>query len=161
MLAATAADFRARLLRFVRGHVPSDADADDVVQDVMLRLWQRRDDVDPAAAPAWLFQVARTAIADFHRARGRAPQPIADEFDAPEPERAARRRLAACLVPMLDEIDAQDRDVLQRIDLDDGAQVDLARDLGLSASGAKSRVQRARQRLLRAVTDCCRTIIWL
>jgi len=126
------------------------------VQDVLLRLWQRRDDVDPAAATAWLFQVARNAIADFHRARGRAPQPIADGFDAPEQQGDTRRKLAACLLPMLDELDSGDRDVLQRIDLDDGAQVDLAAELGLSASGAKSRVQRARQRLLQAVTDCCR-----
>lgn len=156
MQEATAREFRARLHRFVRGHVPSDADADDVVQEVLLRLWQRRDEVDPAATPAWLFMVARNAIADFHRGRGRRPEPLASDFDAPEPKPEQRRSLADCLVPMLEDLDADDRDVLQRIDLRDGSQQDLARELGLSPSGAKSRVQRARARLLRAVADCCR-----
>lgn len=156
MHAATAADFRARLHRFVRSHVPSDADADDVVQDVLLRLWQRRDEVDPEAATAWLFAAARNAIADVHRARGRAPAQLDETFDAPAAAATAHRRLADCLLPMLGELDAADRDVLQRVDLDGQPQTDLAATTGLSASGAKSRVQRARQRLHRAVTDCCR-----
>ena len=156
MHSALAEDFRARLHRFVRRHVPADADADDVVQDVMLRLWQRRDTVDPESATAWLFQVARTAIADFHRSRGRAPSPLADDFDAPQPLAEQHRQLAGCLLPMLGELDADDRAVIERVDLDGGTQTDLAAELGLSPSGAKSRVQRARARLHRAVTDCCK-----
>lgn len=156
MHAELAADFHARLQRFVRRHVPTAADADDVTQDVMLRLWLHREAIEPEAAPAWLFQVARNAIADFHRARGRAPAPLADDLDVPEPPPAARRMLADCLLPMLAGLDAEDRQALERVDLADGAQTDLAAALGLSPSGARSRVQRARARLHRAVTDCCR-----
>jgi RNA polymerase sigma-70 factor (ECF subfamily) len=49
----------------------------------------------------------------------------------------------------------EDREVLRRADLEGLSQKDLAARLGLSVTGAKSRVQRARKRLKEAVLDCC------
>ncbi|MGE3171703.1 MAG: sigma-70 family RNA polymerase sigma factor [Planctomycetota bacterium] len=159
---AFAADFRRRLWQFARRRVPADADADDVVQETLTRLWQRRASVAPAAVRGWLFRVARSAIADLHRARGRAPATLdlgADDELAESPagrDPEAPRELAACLLPLLDELPEPDRAVLRRVELEGVSQTELARELSLSASGAKSRVQRARDRLRRAVLDCCR-----
>jgi RNA polymerase sigma-70 factor (ECF subfamily) len=44
---------------------------------------------------------------------------------------------------------------VRRVDLDGASQVALARELGLSQSGAKSRMQRGRTMLRNAFLRCC------
>ncbi|MGE3165465.1 MAG: sigma factor-like helix-turn-helix DNA-binding protein [Planctomycetota bacterium] len=56
---------------------------------------------------------------------------------------------------MLERLDREDRIVLQRVDMLGESQAEIARELGMSMSGLKSRVQRARQRLRAQLEDCC------
>jgi RNA polymerase sigma-70 factor (ECF subfamily) len=147
--------FREQLRGFVRRRVASDADADDVTQDVLTRLVQHGPPTS-GSVHAWLYTVARNVIIDRSRTR-RDPVNL-DVTELPEPSPAtdgAERELARCLRPMMASLSADDRAVLERVDLDGESQTDLARELGLSMSGAKSRVQRARQRLRAALEGCC------
>lgn len=145
-------DFLARLRAFVRRRLPSAADADDVLQTVLLRLQQRGAAVAATAVHGWLFAVARSAIADHYRRRERAPGQLADEpADAP----AARREIAGCLEPLLSELNPADAELLAAVDRDGGSQVELAAAAGISVSGMKSRVQRARARLRATLEACC------
>lgn len=145
----------ARLRAFIRRRVGSDADADDLLQDVLARLVERRNEISGGSIPAWLFTVARRAIVDRYRARGgaagvrEADAAMADEGHGPT------RELAACLEPMLMLLDDDDRALLRRVDMDGESQAEIARRLGVSVSTVKSRTQRARSRLRTALTDCC------
>jgi RNA polymerase sigma-70 factor (ECF subfamily) len=51
---------------------------------------------------------------------------------------------------------AGDQQALQMVEFDGLTQVEAAARLGLSVSGMKSRVQRARSHLRTALDDCCR-----
>ncbi|HSD89833.1 MAG TPA: sigma factor, partial [Kofleriaceae bacterium] len=79
-------DVAARLRPFVAHRVPS-SDIDDVVQDVLVRMHRGlRDLREDDRFSAWMFQVARSAIVDSGRRRGRAPAPDLDlEQVAAEP----------------------------------------------------------------------------
>jgi RNA polymerase sigma-70 factor, ECF subfamily len=70
--------FRRPLLHYVRSIVNGDHSlAEDVVQETMLRAWLHMDELDPARAGPWLYQVARnTAISTFHRKREARPQEV-------------------------------------------------------------------------------------
>jgi RNA polymerase sigma-70 factor (ECF subfamily) len=57
--------------------------------------------------------------------------------------------------PMLMLLSSDDRMILQRIDMLGESQAEVARELGMSISGLKSRVQRARQRLRAQLEGCC------
>src|SRR5687768_14863965 len=59
--------------RYVRARLPADADAEDVTSDVFLRAHRSLDRFDPAQGTprAWLIGVARHAVADWWRRRGR------------------------------------------------------------------------------------------
>ena len=150
------AEFLNRLRSFVRRRVRTDADADDVVQDVLTRLVQRGSPPS-GSVHAWLFTVARNAIID--RARKRRNHGNLDVLElaetTPEPADAATKELARCLGPMMSGLAPDDQLVLTRIDLQGESQSDLAREFGLSASGMKSRVQRARRRLRALLEGCC------
>jgi RNA polymerase sigma-70 factor (ECF subfamily) len=68
---------------------------------------------------------------------------------------AARSEIAACLRPLLDELPAGHREALALTELGDLSQVDAARQLGISTSGMKSRVQRGRAQLRDLIVACC------
>ena len=72
----------------MRGGSPAGA-AEDIAQDVMLRVWQSRAQYDPSRAPVsgWIYQIARNRRIDVAR---RAPQALPEDIAAaPGPEEAA------------------------------------------------------------------------
>jgi RNA polymerase sigma-70 factor (ECF subfamily) len=160
-LEALAREVQQRLRSFIRRRVRSDAEADDVLQDVLAKLVERGADVSDASLQAWLWTVARRAVIDRARAarsREAAAEDFAadlSEYAAETPDESALRELAACTAPMLATLDREDRELLERVDLAGESQADLARALGLSSSGLKSRVQRARVKLREQFERCC------
>jgi RNA polymerase sigma-70 factor (ECF subfamily) len=60
-----------------------------------------------------------------------------------------------CLVSAIDELPEGYRRALTQADLEGRTQKEVAGELGLSLSGAKSRVQRARRKLKAALLSCC------
>lgn len=73
-------DFSRRLMGFIRKRVPSEADAEDILQDVFYQLLGNKEPIDQVAA--WLFTVARNKIID--RQRKKKPVPLDDFFSDPE-----------------------------------------------------------------------------
>ena len=162
-------EFGGRLRAFIARRVGNEADADDVLQEVFLRIHRYRATVarDDRLVP-WLFQVTRNAIADFHRAperRRELPAGVAGDLEfawadpAPgpdDPDAATSLELAACLQPMIDRLPPGDREAVALVDLGGVPQREAAERVGLSVSGMKSRVQRGRQALKGLLDDCCR-----
>jgi RNA polymerase sigma-70 factor, ECF subfamily len=156
-------DFHASLLRFITRRVRDRDSAEDILQDVMLRIHSHADDLDhPAAVAAWVHRIARNAIADHYRRaaiRHEHPAGIAlgDEAPAvPEPDAdAARKEIAACLRPLVEELPPLHREAVRLTELDGVSQVAAAGRLGMSTSGMKSRVQRGRAQLKDLLAACC------
>lgn len=157
------------LRRFVASRVPAQ-DAEDVAQEVMVRLHQGAAGLREAErAEAWVFGVARRAIADYYRARGSGPVKggeSPDDLAAPAaaPERgfgrfagghSAHEEVLSWLRPMAEELPETYREPLLLADFDGLPQREVADRLGLSLSGAKSRVQRARALLGEHLARCC------
>jgi RNA polymerase sigma-70 factor, ECF subfamily len=134
-------------------------DADDVVQSVMVKLLERRGEIDGGSVRAWLFAVTRNAVAEYYRQR--RPSVDLDSFgdvaevDETDPAERTVGQLTDCLDPMLGTLPDSDADLLRRIDLEGEAQTALAASLGIPLSTVKSRVQRARVKLRSAFDACC------
>lgn len=149
------------LRAFLRKRVPAGVDAEDVAQEVFLRIARHRatlEDVDDLEA--WIFRVARTALTDAWRAErrraARASEEDPDGLPGPEEDPAdARREITACVMPFIAALDAPYRRALELTALEGLTQDEAARREGISLSGMKSRVQRARERVLREVQHCC------
>jgi RNA polymerase sigma-70 factor, ECF subfamily len=165
-------EFGERLRGFIARRVGNEADADDVLQEVFLRIHRYRDTVerDDRLVP-WLFQVTRNAIADFYRAperRRELPVGVAGDLEfgrgdtvLDTDDLAAQMsqtwaELAGCLRPLIDQLPPDYRDAVAVVDLGGVTQREAAERAGLSVSGMKSRVQRGRQALKGLLDDCCR-----
>lgn len=147
--------FTGRLLAFVTKHL-GDADAaQDVVQEVFLRALRHETALAGAHNPlAWLITVARSALVD-HLRRTNRPLP-ADLAISPEEDGGEGwAELTDCVEPLLDRLPVSYREAVRHADLKGGSQTALARELGLSTSAVKSRVQRGRRMLRDAMAACC------
>ncbi len=60
-------DYSSRLFRFIRGRVSTNADAEDIVQDVWYQLSRVVDLDSIEQISGWLFKVARNRITDNYR----------------------------------------------------------------------------------------------
>lgn len=154
---------------FVSRRIRQPADVDDVVQRVFLRVHEGLSSLrDEDRIHAWVYRTATNAIADYYRGpinrRELASGGLDDFADASPvgaaPEEAdeptAEKEFAACVQPLLRSLSEADQETLTLIDVDEVTQADAARRLGISVSGMKSRIQRARRRLRTVVEDCCR-----
>ena len=166
------AEFSDRLRAFIARRVESQADAEDILQDVFLRIHRSAGTVERRERlVSWLFQVTRNAIVDYYRAPPRRRERLAgapsdleresrhawDELVEPNGDAAATgRELAACLRPMVSRLPPLYRDALRLVDLEGMPQHEAAARAGISVSGMKSRVQRGRQALKVVLEDCCR-----
>ena len=147
---------RGDIARFVARPAPPEA-VEDITQEIFLRINENvgalRDD---ALLAPWLFRIARSAVADHHR-RQRAMEPFED-VAAPSSgseDACLNEEVAGWIEPMLALLPEKYREALRLTELGGLSQTDLAGRLGISASGARSRVQRGRQMLEAALRACC------
>ncbi len=155
---AAAPDAVAALYGDVRGYVRkrvAGCDADDVTQDVFERLHRRLADGErPRHLRGWVFAVTRSVVADHFRRAGRAAPPPEPEAPARDAE-AVEHEVASWLPVMLETLPPADREALTLVEIEGLSQVEAARRLGLSPSGFRTRVQRARARLRATLEACC------
>lgn len=150
-----------RLRSFIAARVRDDDVAADIAQDVLVRSIAAGALATADNPAAWLYRSARNAVIDHYRTR-HVHDPLdgidqlwpAPELDDRRPNDATRE-LAGCLQPMIAQLPAIYRDALDRVDLRGQSHHHAAEELGISTSGVKSRVQRARRQLKGLLTDCC------
>jgi RNA polymerase sigma-70 factor (ECF subfamily) len=153
-------DVAARLRPFVAHRVPS-SDIDDVVQDVLVRMHRGLPELrDDDRFSAWMFQVARNAIADKTRKNARAPLEAADldETAAPptsDDDRDAATALAGCVSLFVAQLASPYREAITLVELEGKTAKEAAEMIGISVSGMKSRVQRGRAQLRELFEQCC------
>lgn len=146
---------RAALRGYIAGRVREADAVDDILQEVFLKAYTGLHAVkSPGSVAAWLFRIAANTIADHYRSR-KPMETLPEQLAAPAPERDAIAELAACLRPLIAELPATYRAALVMSEIDGLPQREVADRLGLSLSGAKSRVQRGREHLRRLLSECC------
>ena len=149
----------AKLRPFVARRVRSSADVDDVVQDVFLRIQRGASALrDDDRFGPWVYQVARSAIADHHRTATRNPLAQGDAPDescVADDDGTAEEDLAAYVAMFVAMLPSPYREALTLTELEGVSQTDAAAMLGISVSGMKSRVQRGREQLREALEACC------
>jgi len=159
-----------RIFRVARRMMGNDADAEDVTQNVLLKILQSassfRGDSDPMG---WIYRITINESRELYRRRGRRPAVSLDtlpvEVDAAEHmagvgdfSRRPDRRLHA------EEIERRVTDAIQELpdgyreavilmDLEGLSYKDAAEVMGLTLGGFKTRLHRARLHLRRRLEE--------
>ena len=152
--------YRDRLRRFILRRVKDPAETDDILQEVLIRMHKGIGAVrDEDRIEAWAYQITRNAIIDRHRSLAGRPESvdIDEALDVPEEldSEAAHKEAAECMLPMIEMLPELYRDAVRMSEIDGITQREVAELLGISLSGAKSRVQRGREKLREMFLECC------
>lgn len=145
-----------RLFQLARLMLGRDDEAEDVVQDTLIKLWSHLPDLEEGGELPWLVTCARNACLDLLRGRKRKRtllQVVAGEqraaAEAPAgPDDAARdRERARQLRAALQEMPEPARSLLILRDIQEIDVATVARTLDLSENQVKVYTFRARRRL--------------
>lgn len=157
-------ELRVAVRRFIGSRVAESANADDLTQDVLVKVQQRLPQVrDPRRLMGWVIQIARNTVADFFRSAKTTEvfkeEHVADSSTRPgsleREEFQLREDLNRYIRSVVQELPLKYREALTLTEYDGLTQVELAGRLGLTVSAAKSRVQRGRAMVREIVDRCC------
>lgn len=148
----------AELRCFIRRRVADDHMADDLLQETFLRIHRNVDSlVEADRLAAWVYRIARNVVHDHYRRRAKKEVPLedvasneCDDGPGPLPSHAS-----GWLRELIGQLPEKYREAVQLAEIDGRTQQQVAGRLGLSLSGAKSRIQRGRAMLKDALDRCC------
>lgn len=164
-------ELRDRLRAFIARRVDNPADVEDLLQESFLRIHQHLATVrDTGRLTPWIFQLTRNAVTDYYRTASRRHE-IPDGFPpdsevgkggqeadlSPYDDEPTSRHyeLAPCLTPLIERLPEHYREAVRLAELEGVPQREVSERLAVSLSGAKSRVQRGREKLKELLLRCC------
>lgn len=125
--------------------------ADDVVQEVFIKVYRSLATFDGAAAfSTWLYRVTRNTCLDVIRAGRHRPVPV-DPVDLVIPasgDLADEVTLSAAIQRAMGSLPPEERDALNAVTLFGMTYAEAGETLGVPAGTVKSRVFRARRALM-------------
>jgi RNA polymerase sigma-70 factor (ECF subfamily) len=145
-----------QLRSFIRSRVRDPAVAEDILQEVFIKIHQKLPTVRASERlEAWVWRITRNAIADHFR-KLRPSEPLPQDLAPTSEQSLDTPDLRPCVRQFVNELPPNYREALLLTEWQGLTQEEMGKRLSLSASGAKSRVQRARSQLKKLLLDCCR-----
>lgn len=145
------------LYRVARTMTGQPADAEDLVQDTLIRAYRAADRFDGAHPRAWLLTILRNT--HVNRGRRRRPQLLDDpdvalaRLEADQPDQASPEAIVvdgsfeAAVVEALASLTPRFRRVVELVDLDGLSYAEAAQLVGVPVGTVMSRLHRARARM--------------
>jgi RNA polymerase sigma-70 factor (ECF subfamily) len=146
------------MLRVARSLTRNQADAEDLVQDTLLRAYRAIDRFDGRYPRAWLLTILRNT--HINRNRKRRPELLLDPDtqleraartpegdDASRPDRFIDFELDAALEDALATLSPRFAEVVELVDIDGLTYAETAEALGVPIGTVMSRLHRARNKL--------------
>ncbi len=136
--------------------------AEDVTQEVWLRLWRHRHEVDEALLPGWLLRVTRNACIDALRRRKAYRAHVRTDSDglrdAADPERSPDEEAASALFMerlerALRQLKEPHRSIVILREIHDMKYEAIAETLGLPLNTVKVYLHRARKTLRKLLSE--------
>ncbi|MFN2288902.1 MAG: sigma-70 family RNA polymerase sigma factor [Chromatocurvus sp.] len=137
------------------GSTMSATHADELVQEVMLKVWQKAGAFNPekAAASTWVYTIARNCRTDMFRRLQKFDTPLAAEDFSPGQEGEEpfallqSKRSGERIREMMAKLPADQTQILAKVYMEGKSHAEAAAELDLPLGTVKSRVRLAIQKL--------------
>jgi RNA polymerase sigma-70 factor (ECF subfamily) len=153
----TAERYRRRVFSFARSLLSNHEEAEEVTQDVLIRLWRHERRVDQERLGGWILRVTRNACYDLLRRRRAqaASGPQVDEEEAadvrsgePDPEALLQATdFRRCLKEALETIGEPYRTVVLLREVQGLPHREISESLGIPEATVRVHLHRGRRRL--------------
>lgn len=152
-------NFHDRLFNFIYKRVKDKDAANDILQEVFLKIHLKLDTLkEEEKLHSWLYQITRNTVTDFFN-KTKKFDTVEDNIPDLQEEEPLNYEFLKCISPFVEELDIKYKEAILATDLGELSQKEYAERANISYSGAKSRIQRARQQLKEVVNQCCTLVI--
>jgi len=150
--------FEDKLRGFIFARIRDKNITEDLLQEVFIRIHSNIDHLkDQTKLQSWIYQICRNLVIDYFRtdkkAVGQEYSQVIEE-EEPDGSRVMEEALAD-MIKMMNGLPAEYCEALCLTELEGLSQKEYADKIGISYSGAKSRVQRSRRMLRDMLMNCC------
>jgi RNA polymerase sigma-70 factor, ECF subfamily len=151
-------NFRKELRAFIQNRTRNNFDTDDILQDAFVRIIRNWNKVNQSEnIRLYLYGIIRNTMYDHfkHKSRNFEITGTEEVFTEEEVQNLNVTVAECCVKPFINKLPVHYREALLLTEFQDISQKDLAVQLGISYSGAKSRVQRGKEKLKELILGCC------
>lgn len=150
-------EYEQQLKRFVQKRVNDSESTDDILQQLYLKLYKNCEQLQGVHnMNAWLYQVTRNAVNDYFRENSKTVSlPENTEIADADNQDQVKQEIEALVLPLIRLLPKEYAEALVLSEIEGVSQKEIAEKLGISYSGAKSRVQRGREKLKQKFMECC------
>lgn len=147
------------LKSFIGKRVSNKQDVEEIAQDVLVKIFNGINSLkDNNRINPWIYQITRNAIIDYYRKNSK-PMEFVELYEELSEEyyedNNSNKEIAGCLKAMIENLPDKYKQAILLTEFNHLTYKEAGEILGLSVSGAKSRVQRARKMLKEMLTSCC------
>lgn len=152
-------EFSQPLKGFISRRISSQQDAEDILQEVFLKIHNNIENLtEERKVSAWIYKITRNTIIDYYRRHDKIidSSALLEELVIESDEGLSLNdEITSCLRGMVDSLPQNYKQAVLLTEFEDLTQKEYSEKMGLSISGGKSRVQRARKILKELLLDCC------
>jgi RNA polymerase sigma-70 factor, ECF subfamily len=150
--------FNSGLRSFIISRINNDTDADDILQNTYLKIHENIHSLkDNSRIKSWIYQITRNLIIDYFRTEKNNQKLKKEKHELAASSSSGRFVDIAIsdMIKTMEDMPPEYCEALCLTEIEGMSQKEFAEKTGLSYSGAKSRVQRARQMLKDMLLKCC------
>ncbi|NMH89597.1 RNA polymerase sigma factor SigZ [Flavivirga algicola] len=151
-------DFHKELKNFILKKVKDENITNDILQDVFIKIIDNSDKIEKAKnIQNYIYAIARNTTNDHFR-RAAKKTDFENEFLTfnEEESLSLNSTIANCCIrPFVKQLPDKYQEALTKTEFENVSQKELAAHLNISYSGAKSRVQRGKEKLKELILTCC------
>lgn len=152
-------EFSVPLKSFIKKRIPNEHDTEDILQEVFYKIHNNIGSLkNDNKIHAWVYRITRNAIVDYYRKKNNPlelTELTEDLTKDPDDDVSTNEEIISCLNAMINHLPEKYKQAIILTEFQNLTQKDLSEKMGLSLSGAKSRVQRARAMLKETLLGCC------
>lgn len=141
--------FHQPLKTYISQRVNDQSIVDDLLQIVFMKIQVHLPNlIDEQKIDSWIYRITRNTIIDFYRIK-KTSEILPDDlhFNNRAEEENFTKEAAVCIRSTIKRLPEKYREALELTEFQGLSQKELSEKLGISYSGAKSRVQRGRGKL--------------
>lgn len=148
-------DLHQELKRFILGKVKDHQLSNDILQDVFLKIHLNIHTLTNCnMLTSWVYQITRNTIADHYRKQKKTELIENVDFAEQAYEEPLYASLSNCINQKIDLLPEKYKQAILLNAFENYSQIALANEWGISYSGAKTRIQRAREELKDLIGKC-------
>lgn len=148
-----------QFLAFVERRVGNRATAEEILQSAFVKSLEKGETLpEPEGAVTWFYRLLRNALVDHRRhqqVEGRALAREAREAEEPSEDPELKQTVCACVGALLPTLKPEYAELVRKVDLEERAVPDVAREAGITPNNAGVRLHRARQALKKQLERSC------